>query len=129
MCLPVNWSFSEENIKIPIRRQKKDLTQVASCCETEESWNGRVRRISIVHKHTVTAGESNNPKDHRREDWDQPNEDRKWNRKIPRRFPIKYNYFPYSSNGQKVLIFYSLFSYNVLYYCITDVIAGESKQY
>ena len=28
----------------------------------------------------LTAGESNNPKDHRREDWDQPNEDRKWNR-------------------------------------------------
>ena len=77
----------------------------------------------------LTAEEYENPMDHRREDWDQPNEDRKWNRKIPRRFPIKYNYFSYSSNGQKVLIFYSLFSYNVLYYCITDVIAGESKQY
>ena len=45
---------------------------MASCCETEESWNGRVRRISYVHKHTVTAGESKNPKDHRRENWDQP---------------------------------------------------------
>ena len=40
------------------RRKKKDSTQMASCCETEESWNGRVRRISYVHKHTVTAGES-----------------------------------------------------------------------
>ena len=47
---------------------------MASWYETEESWNGRVRRISDVHKHTVTAGESKNPKDHRREDWDQPNE-------------------------------------------------------
>ena len=37
----------------PIRREKKDLTQVASCCETEESWNGRVRQIS-----DVIAGES-----------------------------------------------------------------------
>ena len=27
---------------------------------------------SNVHKHTVTAGESKNPKDHRRENWDQP---------------------------------------------------------
>ena len=45
------------NKLVPIRR-KNDSTQVASCCETEESWNGRVRRISYVHKHTVTAGES-----------------------------------------------------------------------
>ena len=35
---------------------------MASCCETEESWNGRVRRISYVHKHTVTAGESKIPR-------------------------------------------------------------------
>ena len=27
---------------------------------------------SDVHKYTVTAGESKNPKDYRREDWDQP---------------------------------------------------------
>ena len=47
--------------------KKTDSTQVASCCETEESWNGRMRRISDVHKHTVTAGESKNPKDHRKE--------------------------------------------------------------
>ena len=45
---------------------------MASCCETEESWNGRVRRISDVHKHTVTAGESKNPKDYKKEYWDQP---------------------------------------------------------
>ena len=31
---------------------------MASCCETEESLNGRMCRISKVHKHTVTAGES-----------------------------------------------------------------------
>ena len=47
---------------------------MASCCETEESWNGRVRRASDVHKHTVTDGESKNPKDYRKEDWDQPDE-------------------------------------------------------
>ena len=40
---------------------------MASWYETEESWNGRMRRISTVHKHTVTAGESEDPKDHRRE--------------------------------------------------------------
>ena len=31
---------------------------MASCCETEESLNGRMRRISEAHKQTVTAGES-----------------------------------------------------------------------
>ena len=31
---------------------------MASCCETEESLNGRMRRISKAHKQTVTAGES-----------------------------------------------------------------------
>ena len=39
---------------------------MASCCETEESQNGRVRRASDVHKHTVSAGESKNPKDHKK---------------------------------------------------------------
>ena len=33
-----------------------------------------MRRISDVHKHTVTAGEYKNPKDHRGENWDQPDE-------------------------------------------------------
>ena len=40
---------------------------MASCCETEESWNGRVRRTSDVHKHTVNDGESKNPKDYKKE--------------------------------------------------------------
>jgi len=29
---------------------------------------------SDVHKHTVNLGESKNPKDYKREDWDQPDE-------------------------------------------------------
>ena len=58
-----NWNQPDEDgpqtvtLKLT-RRKKKDSIQVASCCETEESWNGRVRRISDVHKHAVTAGES-----------------------------------------------------------------------
>ena len=48
---------------------------MASCCETEESWNGRVRRISYVHKHTVTAGESKQSQgSQKREKWDQQDE-------------------------------------------------------
>ena len=39
----------EEDKPGAIRRKKKDSTQVASCCETEESLNGRMRRISEVH--------------------------------------------------------------------------------
>ena len=38
--------------------EKTDYTQVASCCETEERLNGCLRRISEVHQHAVTAGES-----------------------------------------------------------------------
>ena len=49
---------------------------MASCCETEESWNGRVRRISDVHKHTVTAGESKRSQgSQKKENWNQPDED------------------------------------------------------
>ena len=41
--------FSKMNQLAPIRREKKDSTQVASCCETEERLNGCIRRISEVH--------------------------------------------------------------------------------
>ena len=44
-----NQQFFKMNQLAPIRREKTDSTQVASCCETEESRNGRVRRASDVH--------------------------------------------------------------------------------
>ncbi len=70
----MNYQGANENMiwKYDMKKQKKDLTQVASCCETEESWNGRVHRISDVHKHTVTAGESKQSQgSQKREKWDQ----------------------------------------------------------
>ena len=54
------------------KKEEKILPKVASCCETEESRPCEPR--SDVHKHTVTDGESKNPKNHRRENWDQPDE-------------------------------------------------------
>ena len=48
---------------------------MASCCETEESLNGRMCRISEAHKQTVTAGESTQSQgSQKREKWDQQDE-------------------------------------------------------
>ena len=48
---------------------------MASCCETEESLNGRMRQISEAHKQTVTAGESKQSQgSQKREKWDQQDE-------------------------------------------------------
>ena len=74
---PARWEWttnSQERRPRSIRRKKKRFYLSGQLLWDKGELERPPAPRSDVHKHTVTAGESKNPKDHRRENWDQPEE-------------------------------------------------------